>query len=414
VQLHDAYALTIGVSRYLHISPLPEVQDASDVAAVLADPALGGYPLANVQLLLDGEATRAAIVDALDGLAKRTRDSSTVFVYFSGHGGRARATGHDTCYLMPVDGKATSEDIESTAVSGVELSARLRAIPAARMTVVLDCCRASGIAEPKDVELVLSPELSPLLLTPLAQGRGRAVLAASRSDGYAYVIPGQRNGVFTRYLLDGLRGAAQGIGGVIRICDLFHYVQQRVTAERAAQRPVFKAELEENYPIALYHGGVASNVALRRTPDHFTYDAFVSYRRNNSTDRVWVETVLVPRLEQLGLRLCLEHRDFRFAHPRLREMERAVEHSRYTISVLTPAYLEGGFEDFQSLLSQHASWANRVPRFVPIIRLPCRPSLGVQVILKPLLDFTNDEEVDAGLQRLALELREPLQGGYDA
>ena len=36
------------------------------------------------------------------------------------------------------------------------------------------------------------------------------------------------------------------MGGFVRVCDLFHYVQQRVVG----QRPVFRAELEENYPIA--------------------------------------------------------------------------------------------------------------------------------------------------------------------
>ena len=43
------------------------------------------------------------------------------------------------------------------------------------------------------------------------------------------------------------------------------------------------------------------------------------------------------------------------------------------------------------------------------MRRPCRPSLGVQLILQPMLDLSSDAEVDAGLQRLALALREPPQ-----
>ena len=412
--LDDAHALTIGISRYQHIAALPDVSDASDVAAVLVDPTLAGYPAANVQSLLDAAATRAAILGALDQLAQRTTASSTVLLYFSGHGGRASPTGQDTCYLMPVDAMATDDAIDRTAISGSELSARLRAIPAARLTVALDCCRASGIAEPRDVIAPAPPApaldaLSPAVLALLARGRGRAVLAASRSDGESFVVPGERNGIFTRHLLDGLRGAAQGAGGVIRICDLFTYVQQKVTAEAPTQRPVFKAELEDNYPIARYRGGAAPSVVVPPPPDPFTYDGFVSYRRADPADRAWVETVMVPRLEQLGLRLCLEHRDFRLAQPRIREMERAVTASRYTLSVLTPGYLEGGFEDFQSLLAQHQSWETRVARFIPLMRRPCRPSLGVQLILQPMLDLSSDAEVDAGLQRLALALREPPQ-----
>ncbi|HEU4726789.1 MAG TPA: caspase family protein [Kofleriaceae bacterium] len=408
--LHDAYALAIGISQYQHIPSLPEVHDAPDVAATLVDPGFGGYPEARVQTLLDGAATRAAILDALDQLAQRTRDSSTVLLYFSGHGGRVHRNGADVCYLMPVDSVAAEDAIDRTAISGVELSARLRAIPAARLTVVLDCCRASGIAEPRDAAPILSPELAPAL-SLLARGRGRAILAASRSDGYSFVVPGQRNGVFTRHLLDGLRGAAQGAGGVIRVCDLFHYIQQKVR-EDDVQCPVFKAELEENYPIALYRGGEVPSLTVPPPPDPFAYDGFISYRRADAEDRAWVETVLVPRLERAGLKLCLEHRDFRLGQPRIREMERAVTRSRYTVAVLTPSYLEGGFEDFQALISQHQDLETRVGRFLPIMRKPCRPSLGVQIMLAAL-DVSRESEVDAAMDRLAVGLRQAPVPTFD-
>lgn len=92
--LADAHALAIGVSRYSHIRPLPDVQDASDVAAALTDPALAGCPPANARTLLDAEATRAAILAELEQLVKRTTADSTV-LYFSGHGGRIERDGRE-------------------------------------------------------------------------------------------------------------------------------------------------------------------------------------------------------------------------------------------------------------------------------------------------------------------------------
>lgn len=406
-QLVDAHALVIGVSRYQHIRPLPEVQDAPDVAMALTDVALAGYPPANVCALLDATATRAAILVELEKLEKRTTIDSTVVVYFSGHGGRIERDGREVCYLLPVDTES-GDGLERTAISGDELSVRLRALPAARVTVILDCCRAAGIAEPKDV-VALMPKLTPLALAPLAQGRGRAVLAASRSDGFAYVKPGQRNGVFTRHLLDGLRGAAEGTGGVIRIFDLYHYVQQRVVAEMGAQQTVFKSELEDNYPIALYRGGAVAVAPLPSPPDILRYDAFLSYDRGNATDRAWVEQVVVPRLEARGLRLCLECRDFRVGWPRIREIERAVAASRYTISVLTPAYLASSFREFESLIAQHQDLETRAARFLPLLRQPCHPHIGVRMVFA--LDLTREAEVDAGLARLARQLREPPTPG---
>lgn len=405
--LHDAHAIVIGVSFYQHIPPLPGVQDAPDVATVLTDRTVAGYPPDNVHTLLDAAATRAAILAELDRLAQRTTANSTVVLYFSGHGGRTNRHGRETCYLLPVDADS-GDALERTAISSDELSARLRALPAARVTVILDCCRASGVAEPKDVD-ALALELTPGALAPLAQGRGRAVLAASRSDGFAYVVPGQRNGVFTRHLLDGLRGAAEGAGGVIRIFDLYHYVQQRVVSDTHGQRPVFKSELEDNYPIALYRGGTMRTAPLPPAPDALTYDAFLSYDRGDAADRAWVEQVVVPRLEARGLRLCLEHRDFRFGHPRIREMERAVTASRYTLSILTPAYLESSFREFESLIAEYQGLETRTVRLLPLIRRPCQPTIGVRMVFT--LDLTRDAEVDAGIERLALQLRQPPSAG---
>jgi hypothetical protein len=402
--LPDAHALVIGVSAYQRVRPLPAVQDAEDVAAVLADPARGGYPAANVRLLLDEAATRTAILGALDELAARAGPSSSVFVYFSGHGGAAAHGGAETCYLMPVEAAwGDPAALEATAISGAELSARLRALRASRVTVVLDCCRAAGIAEPRDVvDGVPLGDLSRSALSPLAAGRGRAVLAASRADGSAYVTPGQRNGVFTRHLLDGLRGAAGRAGGVIRICDLFAYVQERVVAEQPGQRPVFKAELEENYPIA--GSPAAPPVAIPPAPDGFAYDAFLSYARRDPEVRGWVERVVLPFLERSGLRICLEHRDFGLGRPRIREMERAVASSRYTLAVLTPSYVDDGFTDFESLIAQHLSLETRAPRLIPLLRRACPLVLGTR--MTSLLDLTRDEDVPAGLERLALALRE--------
>src|SRR6185295_9778490 len=114
--------------------------------AVLRDPACCGYPPGAVHTLIDEQATRAAIFDALDALARATREASTVFIYYTGHGARAASAGVDSYYLIPVDAVATShDDLERTAISNAELSSRLRAIPAGRLTVVLDCCRAADL-----------------------------------------------------------------------------------------------------------------------------------------------------------------------------------------------------------------------------------------------------------------------------
>src|SRR5215470_15268942 len=132
----SAHALVIGITQYQHIPPLPQVADAEEVTSVLRDPAACGYPAANVTLLREAEASRAQIVGALDDLARRTGADSTALVYFSGHGGRS-ASGVDS-YLIPVDGRWGSLDqLEDSAIPSRVFGAKLAAIGAARLLVIL-------------------------------------------------------------------------------------------------------------------------------------------------------------------------------------------------------------------------------------------------------------------------------------
>ncbi len=61
------------------------------------------------------------------------------------------------------------------------------------------------------------------------------------------------NGLFTHYLLEALQGAAASADGTVRIFDLFDYISQRVPQHKP-QHPLFKAETEQNFAIALTVG----------------------------------------------------------------------------------------------------------------------------------------------------------------
>jgi hypothetical protein len=124
--------------------------------------------------------------------------------------------------------------------------------------------------------------------------------AASCSDEYSWILPSARISLFTQHLLDCLQGSALGSGGVIRIFDLFNHVLPKVTADRPDQHPLFKAELEENFPVALYLGG--KSPALPAVPPplaKFAYDVFINYRQKEP-DKSWVRKTLLPPTESPG------------------------------------------------------------------------------------------------------------------
>jgi len=217
----------------------------------------------------------------------------------------------------------------------------------------------------------------------------------------SWVMPGATNSLFTQHLLAGLRGGAPGPGGVIRIFDLFHYLQPRVTADQPSQHPIFKAEVEENLPVALYLGGKAPSPPPVAFADGYAYDVFISYRQQEP-DRTWVRKVLLPRLEARGLRACIDYRDFRLGVPLVLEMARAVEQSRYTLAILSPAYLAGHFTELESVLAEHLGLEKSQRRLLCAMREPCTPRLGMRARL--WLDMSDDGEFDTNLARLAYEL----------
>jgi TIR domain len=138
--------------------------------------------------------------------------------------------------------------------------------------------------------------------------------------------------------------------------------------------------------------------------DHFTYDVFISYRQQEP-DRSWVRRTLQPRLEAQGLRVCIDHRDFRLGAPLVLEMARAVEQSRYTLAVLSPVYLTSNFADLENVLAEHLGLENSQRRMLAVLREPCTPRLGMRPRL--WLDMTDDEELERNVERLVYELRQP-------
>ncbi|HAA30666.1 MAG TPA: peptidase C14 caspase catalytic subunit p20, partial [Cyanobacteria bacterium UBA8553] len=94
--MENAYALVIGIANYQNINKLPltVLKDAQDIYDLLINPLHCGYSPNNVQLLLDNQATKAAISQALTDLSKRSNQDSTVFLYISSHGGQVEFGSH--------------------------------------------------------------------------------------------------------------------------------------------------------------------------------------------------------------------------------------------------------------------------------------------------------------------------------
>jgi hypothetical protein len=135
-----------------------------------------------------------------------------------------------------------------------------------------------------------------------------------------------------------------------------------------------------------------------------THDVFVSYRRREP-DRSWVKHRFVPAMRAAGIRVFLDDDDFRLGEPLIEAMTRGVEVSRYTVAVLTHAYLESTFSEIESLMAEHLGLENAQARLIGIMREPVTPRLSMR--LRIWLDLTDDADLEDGVARLAREVGAP-------
>jgi len=137
-------------------------------------------------------------------------------------------------------------------------------------------------------------------------------------------------------------------------------------------------------------------------PTAYTYDVFISYSHR---DEDWVANTLLPRLEDAGLRVCIDFRDFVVGTPRLVNMEQAVDKSQRTLVVLTPAWIESEWTGFESLLVGTTDPAGRRRRLVPLRLKPCQPPPRIAMLT--YVDFTRPERLDLAWRQLLTGLGAP-------
>lgn len=248
-------ALVIGVGQYQELSDLGRTpsDDALDIAKLFVNPKYCGYADSNVQVLLEGAATKAAIVAALQKLAYEATPDDTVVMYFSGHGAQRLSGPDEGTYLCPPEYERARP--RETGLEASELTQLLQAIPAERLLVLIDACHSGDAATPKSEDDLTKWAFGGPGLDKLAQGKGRVIIAASAGNEYSMILGGYRNSLFTHFLLQGLQGAVDDRSdGLIRVLDLFHYLADEIPKVRP-QHPVLKTHTQNNFPVALRKGG---------------------------------------------------------------------------------------------------------------------------------------------------------------
>jgi uncharacterized caspase-like protein len=261
--VNDRWAVVIGVGRY-QSTDIPSlrysVADAEALYQVLIGP--GGFRKDHVLLLSDRSEkppTLRNIKWALGTfLARSAKKDDTVVIFFAGHGAPEvdqRGVERDGLakYLIPAD--ADPDDLYSTALPMDEMQTIFGRVEAERMVVFLDACY-SGAAGGRtfSAKRTRATNLDDQFLERLTRSKGRAIITASRPSEVSIELPELGHGIFTYYLVEGLKGAADlNKDGIVTVQELYEYLEHQVAKKSRAvggnQHPVMKGEMEGALPL---------------------------------------------------------------------------------------------------------------------------------------------------------------------
>lgn len=227
----EAFALVIGISKYRD-EIIPPVKYASRDAEVIAKylENVGGIPRSNIKLLTDASVTKSDLEAYIgDWLARRVNKDSVVFVYYAGHG--APDIESKEAYIVPYEGHP---DFPSKLYSLKKMYESLNNLPAREVIVMLDSCFSGAggrsITKSGARPLVISIE-NPVL----ASGKIN-ILAASTGSQISSDYDSAKHGLFTYFLLRGMRGEADKNGnGMIELGELYDYVKTNVSEKASLE-----------------------------------------------------------------------------------------------------------------------------------------------------------------------------------
>jgi hypothetical protein len=259
----DRWAVIVGIGAYesREVSRLRHsVADAEAMYQTLTGP--GGFRKEHVLLLTDRSERKPTLRNlrwALGTfLSRSAKKDDTVLIYFAGHGAPEadpRGLERDglSKYLIPAD--ADPDDLYSSALPMDELQTIFARIEAERIVVLLDTCY-SGAAGGRTFssKRTRAGHVDDVFLERIAASRGRVIVTASRPAEVSVELPELGHGLFTYYLLQGLRGGADGNrDGIVTVQELYQYVEAQVSAKSKSvgitQHPVMKGELEGALPL---------------------------------------------------------------------------------------------------------------------------------------------------------------------
>lgn len=221
----NTYAIVVGVSSYEHPA-IPSLQfahrDAQEFAAYLQTKAGGNVPLSHIRLLVNEEATTAAVYAAMQWVLTVATENDRVYFYFAGHGDMENTTIYKLGFLLTYNTPANNYINNSIRMEDVNNFANtLSAGKKVKVIMITDACHSGKLAGTGyRGNLLVGNQLRTSVANEIRITSCSPEQLSNENVGW-----GGGRGVFSFYLINGLVGYADRFpDGIVRLQEVKSYV----------------------------------------------------------------------------------------------------------------------------------------------------------------------------------------------
>ena len=233
------WAVIVGIASYNHMPTLKYTDDdAYQIYAFLKSPEGGALPDERISLLIDEAATRERILNEMDKTFSKADENDVIMLYYSGHGLPGS--------FLPID-----FDGYNNLLQHQEIKQILDRSEAKHKIVFADACHSGSL-------LALKSPFNATRMESFFEGfekttGGTALFTSSKSEEISLETSGLRQGIYSHFLIRGLRGEAdRNSDKLVTISELFSYVNRNVRSySKNRQTPVIAGNYDENMPVAM-------------------------------------------------------------------------------------------------------------------------------------------------------------------
>lgn len=243
------WAVVIGVSNYssdLNNQGVRNLKyadnDALKIKEFLKSPEGGQLPDEQIKILTNSAASKNSIINACRDIFWKSSEKDLVFFYFSGHGGVDVFLAHDDIIQIS------------------ELKEIIYKSKAQRRFCVADACHAGSWDKNSDFakKRLSAQETVDRYYQELERsGKGLGLFMASQRNETSIDDYELRQGLFTYYYIEGLKGLADtNSDGIVGVNELYTYVRKKVQDRASArwnnsQHPELHGNIDMNMPIGV-------------------------------------------------------------------------------------------------------------------------------------------------------------------